>query len=67
VPVAWQLYLPEDWAADPVRRAQAGVPEELRFATKTQIALGAITVASSFITFSSSSCTISVPRVFHSG
>src|SRR5471032_2144488 len=40
VPVAWQLYLPEDWAADPVRRAQTGVPEELRFATKTQIALG---------------------------
>ena len=39
VPVAWQLYLPEDWAADSVRRAQTGVPEELRFATKTQIAL----------------------------
>ena len=39
VPVAWQLYLPEEWAADPVRRAQAGVPETLRFATKTQIAL----------------------------
>jgi SRSO17 transposase len=39
VPVAWQLYLPEDWAADPKRRVQAGVPEELRFATKTQIAL----------------------------
>ena len=39
VPVAWQLYLPEDWAADPRRRVQAGVPEELRFATKTQIAL----------------------------
>ncbi len=38
VPVAWQLYLPEDWAADPKRRVQAGVPEELRFATKTQIA-----------------------------
>jgi SRSO17 transposase len=39
IPVAWQLYLPEDWAADSARRQQAGVPEELRFATKTQIAL----------------------------
>jgi len=39
LPVAWQLYLPEDWAADPQRRSKAGVPEELRFATKTQIAL----------------------------
>ena len=39
VPVVWQLYLPEDWAADPARRQQAGVPEQVRFATKTQIAL----------------------------
>jgi SRSO17 transposase len=39
VPVAWQLYLPEDWAADPLRRQQAGVPKGLCFATKTQIAL----------------------------
>ena len=39
VPVAWQLYLPQDWATDPVRRQQAGVPDELGFATKTQIAL----------------------------
>ena len=39
VPVAWQLYLPEDWAADQARRLQAGVPEAVRFATKTQIAL----------------------------
>ncbi len=39
IPVAWQLYLPEDWATDPARRQQTGVPEELGFATKTQIAL----------------------------
>jgi SRSO17 transposase len=39
LPVAWQLYLPEDWAHDEQRRRAAGVPEEVRFATKTQIAL----------------------------
>ncbi len=39
LPVAWQLYLPEDWAADRERRAKAGVPQAVRFATKTQIAL----------------------------
>ncbi|MEY3251819.1 MAG: hypothetical protein RL227_792, partial [Pseudomonadota bacterium] len=39
VPAAWQPCLPDDWAFDPVRRHQAGVPEVLRFATQTQIAL----------------------------
>ena len=39
LPVAWQLYLPEDWANDAERRRAAGVPEEVHFATKTQIAL----------------------------
>jgi SRSO17 transposase len=39
IPVAWQLYLPEDRANDLVRRRAAGVPGEIHFATKTQIAL----------------------------
>jgi len=45
LPVAYRLYLPETWAADPVRRAKAGVPEEIRFETKTAIALGQIQAA----------------------
>lgn len=39
VPVAYRLYLPKDWAADPDRRKATGVPPEVRFATKTEIAL----------------------------
>ena len=29
LPVAYRLYLPEEWAADPVRRAKVGVPRRL--------------------------------------
>jgi SRSO17 transposase len=39
VPVAWQLYLPREWADDDARRSKAGVPEVIEFATKTEIAL----------------------------
>ena len=38
-PVATQLYLPKEWAADEARRKKAHVPEELGFATKAELAL----------------------------
>jgi SRSO17 transposase len=39
LPVAYQLYLPKEWAADGVRRKKAGVPRDIRFKTKPEIAL----------------------------
>ena len=42
LPIAWQLYLTEDWAADPQRRTKTGVPKGLPFQTKPQIALAQI-------------------------
>jgi SRSO17 transposase len=42
LPIAWKLYLPESWANDSKRRTQAGVPEQIQFQTKPQIALGQI-------------------------
>src|ERR1700722_4469688 len=39
LPVAYQLYLPQDWAQDRCRRRKVGVPEEVVFKTKPEIAL----------------------------
>jgi SRSO17 transposase len=39
LPVAYRLYLPQDWASDRVRRRKAGIPKEIGFKTKPEIAL----------------------------
>src|SRR5262249_10594096 len=42
LPVAYQLYLPKDWASDRKRRRKVGVPDEVTFKTKPEIALAQI-------------------------
>ena len=39
LPIAWRLYLPEIWAKDRQRRKKAGVPSNIGFETKPQIAI----------------------------
>jgi SRSO17 transposase len=43
--VSYRLYLPEVWAQDAARRNEAGVPEEIVFQTKPEIALEQIRAA----------------------
>lgn len=45
LPVAYRLYLPEDWAMDRLQRAKAGIPDDITFKTKPQIALDQIHAA----------------------
>jgi len=52
LPVAYRLYLPQSWANDEVRRKKAGVPEDIEFQTKPQIALEQIKWA----------CEVGLPR-----
>jgi len=40
LPVSYRLYLAREWNDYPVRRQKAGVPEEIEFATKPEIATG---------------------------
>src|SRR6478752_3120286 len=42
LPVAYRLYLPKEWDTDKVRRKKAGVPKDIRFKTKPEIALNQI-------------------------
>lgn len=39
LPIAYRLYLPHEWCDDPARRTQAGIPDDIAFQTKPQIAL----------------------------
>ena len=52
LPVAYRLYLPKDWAGDSKRRHKTGVPEDVCFKTKPEIALAQIDAA----------CKASLPR-----
>jgi hypothetical protein len=52
LPIAYQLYLPKEWADDAERRKKARVPEEIEFKTKPQIALDQLRAA----------CAAGVPR-----
>jgi SRSO17 transposase len=45
LPVAYRLYLPDEWAADAKRLRKAGVPEDVGFKTKPEIALDQIHAA----------------------
>jgi SRSO17 transposase len=37
--LGWRLYLPESWTQNPERRDEAGIPKEVKFQTKRQLAL----------------------------
>lgn len=45
VPIDFELYLPESWTEDPVRRDKVHIPKEVVFKTKTDLALEMISRA----------------------
>jgi SRSO17 transposase len=52
LPAAYRLYLPKEWAEDDARRRKAGVPADIVFQTKLEIALDQLTWA----------CKVGLPR-----
>ncbi|WP_456239093.1 IS701 family transposase [Ralstonia pseudosolanacearum] len=42
LPIAYQLYLPKEWSDNATRRQKAGVPDDIAFATKPEIALAQV-------------------------
>jgi SRSO17 transposase len=46
LPAAYRLYLPQEWTQDRERRRKAGIPEDIVFKTKPQIAFDQIREAS---------------------
>jgi len=42
LPIAWRLYLPESWTESKARRQEAGIPQDIPFQTKPEIALAQI-------------------------
>ncbi len=45
LPIAYRLYLPEDWALDEARRKKVRVPDGVKFRTKPELALAQIRTA----------------------
>src|SRR5437762_11742152 len=45
LPVAYRLYLPKEWAKDAARRKKAGVPRNISFKTKPEIAMEQLRLA----------------------
>lgn len=42
LPMSYRLYLPQEWAEDVARRRKAGIPDDIAFKTKPEIALDQI-------------------------
>ena len=45
LPIAYRLFLPKEWAEDPALREKAGIPRDIGFQTKGEIALAQIKAA----------------------